>query len=133
MAVASPMDVRAAQDARTLHRSKISHQEDKLSRLSQAGLDIHPSSLFSNTGVMAALAVMANMAVYCPNFDIEYLYNQSEFRHGVKTHILHSSSGSRIDVDQHRRPPWCYHVSRLLRLTQFYQFLNKAVTFDQGL
>ncbi len=56
------MDVAAAQVARALHRSKVSHQEDKLSHFTQGEPHLHPGGLFSDIVVMAAMAVMAIMA-----------------------------------------------------------------------
>ncbi len=68
-----------------------------------------------------------------PIVDIEYLLNQSEVRHGVKTHIPHSPSGYRINVDQHCRTPSCSRICLLFGLNQFFQVPKKAAIFDQGL
>ena len=133
MEVATPKGAPDAQDARTLCRFKIFHREVYLSRFSRDEPDFHTGGFFSDTGVMAAMAMMANMAAQGPEFDCEKLLNQSEFGHGVKINILHSPSDYRINFDQHCRTSWCCSIFHLLGLTQFSQFPPKAVTFDQGL
>ena len=79
MEVATSTAAPDAQGARTFSRSEILHQEVKLFYFFQGEPALHPGGLFSDTSVMAAMAVMAVMAAKCFNFDIQFLFNQSEF------------------------------------------------------
>ena len=62
MDITAPVGVSVVQDARTLCRLKFFHQGEKLFRFSHGEPDLHPGGLFPDTGVMAAMAIMAIMA-----------------------------------------------------------------------
>ena len=88
---------------------------------------------FLASGVMAAMAIMAAIAIQCPNFDSEYLLNQGEFRHGVETHTLRSSLGCRFGVVRRHGTPQHCHDLRLLKLIHYHRLPRKAAAFGQGL
>ncbi len=50
------------QDARALCTLKMFHQKEKLSCFYRDETNLHPGGLFCDTGVMAAMAIMAIMA-----------------------------------------------------------------------